>query len=100
MTDTTSIGPNVIAFVDQRELSVVKQALTAMQDCLALKVEIGLPVLAETRAAIQELEDGIHSLRLALLRSPHADQMVLPGIENLSKDGEQQHTSHRDNVAS
>jgi hypothetical protein len=66
-----------------------------LHDALALKREIGLQVLPETRQAIDELEGMIVSLKLEL-RSPHPDQMALPGMENLSpKEG-----SHRDGVAS
>jgi len=82
MTDT-SIKPEVVAFVQQRELAVAKDAVRAIHDCLALKRELKLPVLDQTRQAIQELEDGIHSLKLELLRSHHPDQLTLPGMEDL-----------------
>jgi hypothetical protein len=89
MTDT-NIEHNV-AFIDQRELSVVRQALEAMRDCIDLKREIGLPVRPETRQAILELEDEIGSLKLELLRAPHPDQLMLPGMEDLStKEGKQE----------
>ena len=80
MTDT-NIERNV-EFIQRRELAVVKQALTAMRDCLALKREIGLPVLHETREAILELESQILSLKEELLRSlsQHPDQLMLPDM--------------------
>ena len=89
MTDTNHIKPKVVAFVDQRELNVVRQALKAMRDCIDLKRELGLPVLPETREAILELESEIGSLKLQLLRSPHPDQPTLPGMEDLpvAKEG-------------
>jgi hypothetical protein len=80
LTDTIHIQHNV-AFIERRELSVVRQALKAMRDCINLKREIGLPVLAETREAILELVSEIGSLKLQLLRSPHQpEQLMLPGM--------------------
>ena len=51
--------------------------------------------------AILELESEIGSLKLQLLRSPHPDQLMLPGMEDLpdAKEGKQE-ASHRDDVAS
>ena len=78
----TDIRPKVVAFIDQRELSVVREAIRAMRDCIGLRREIGLPVLPETRQAILELEDEIWSLRRKLLRSLSHDpeQLMLPGM--------------------
>ncbi len=65
------------------------QAAKALHDALALKREIGLPALLETRAAINELEERIVSLKLESLRAPHhPEQLVLPGMEDLApKEG-------------
>ena len=85
----TDIMVETVDFVQRRESSAVKQALqavTALRDALALKREIGLPVLPETRSAIEELENQIVALKLQLLRSHHPDQMVLPGMEDLAKN--------------
>ena len=42
-------------------------------------------MLAETRDAILELEDQIHSLKTELLRAPkHPDQLMLPGMPYVS----------------
>ena len=74
----TDLVTETVDFIQRRELSAVKQALqavTALHDALALKRELGLPLLHETRQAITELEDEIGSLKLKLLRSPHPDQM-------------------------
>jgi hypothetical protein len=76
MTDI-SIGPQVVAFIDQRELAVIKQALTAMADCISLRREVGLPELAATRQAVDQLEDMVTDLKLSLLRH-HPDQLELP----------------------
>jgi hypothetical protein len=65
-----------IGFIEQHERAVVKQALhaiTALRDGIDLRREIGLPVLAETRDAIVELEDQVASLRVEMLRAPQAD---------------------------
>jgi hypothetical protein len=99
--DTGSIKPQVVAFIDSHELAVVKQALAAMHDAINLKAEIGLPVLTETRQAVEQLESEIHDLRLALLRQNHPDQPVLDGMEDLpvAKEGEQK-ASHRGDMAS
>ena len=91
MTDT-NVERNV-AFIEQRERVVAKQALAAvtdLHDVIALKRQIRLPVLPETRQAIQELEGEIGSLKLKLLRSPQPDQPPLPGMEDLTvaKEGE------------
>src|SRR5271167_4815801 len=89
----TDIMVETVDFVQRRESSAVKQALQAVKalhDALALKREIRLPVLAETRDAILELEDRVLALKLESLRAPqHPDQLVLPGMENLvPKEGE------------
>ena len=94
MTDTTSIEPKVVAFVQQRELAVAKDAVKALHDCLALKRELKLPVLDQTRQAIQELEDGIHSLKVELLRSHHPDQLELP-LDLPAKEGKHE-AGHND----
>jgi hypothetical protein len=68
----TDITVDTVDFIQRRESSAVKQALaavTALHDAVALKQEIALPVLPETRQAIAELEDVIGSLKLKLLRS-------------------------------
>ena len=93
MTDT-NVEHN-IGFIEQRERSAVKQAVaavTALHDALALKRTIGLPTLPETRDAILAMEAELSSLKLALLRAPHADQPTLPGMEVLhdAKEGEQE----------
>jgi len=75
--DTGSIKPQVVAFIDSHELAVVKQALAAMHDAVDLKDELGLPLCPETRAAIDELEAMVVSLKLALLRH-HPNQLELP----------------------
>ena len=72
-----------VDFIQQRERSVVKQALAAvaaLNDAVSLKHELRLPLLDETRAGIAELEDQVTSLKLALLRAPHPDQLTLPGM--------------------
>jgi hypothetical protein len=74
-----------VEFIQQRERSAVKQALhavTALHDALAVKREIGFPVLAETRQAILELQDQVLSLKEELLRSLSHDpaQLMLPGV--------------------
>ena len=72
----TDIMVETVDFVQRRESSAVKQALRvvkALHDALALKREIALPVLPETRAAVIELEDEIGSLKLKLLRH-HPEQ--------------------------
>ena len=76
-----------VDFIQQRERSAVKQAVaavTALHDALALKQEIRLPVLAETRDAILELEERVTSLKMELLRAPHPDQLMLPGMDDAS----------------
>ena len=88
----TNVEHNV-DFIEQHERAVVKQALqavAALHDALALKREIALPVLPETRAAVIELEDEIGSLKLKLLRPLHPEQPPLPGMEDLTvaKEGE------------
>jgi hypothetical protein len=50
---------------------------------VCLKRELGLPELPETRQAIQELEDQVHSLKLEMLHSSHPEQPMLPGMEDL-----------------
>ena len=74
---------DLVTFIQRRESSAVKQALaavTALHDALALKREIRLPVLSESRDAILEPEDQIHSLKTELLRSPQPGQMMFPGM--------------------
>jgi hypothetical protein len=79
---TDQIVTETIDFIQRRELSAVKQALqavTALHDALALKREIRLPVLAETRDAILELEDQILALKLESLHAlSHPDQPRVP----------------------
>ena len=60
-----------------------------MRDCINLRREIGLPVLDETRAAVDEMEEMIVDLKLELLRH-HPEQPPLPGMEDLpvAKEGE------------
>lgn len=61
MTTYVNIEHN-LSFIERRESSAIRQALqavTALHDALALKREIRLPVLAETRDAILELESEI-----------------------------------------
>ncbi len=79
----TDIQASVIAFANQRELTVAKDAVRALHNAVNLKHTLGLPVLPETRQAILELEDEIASLKLELLRSLHPEQMTLPGMEGL-----------------
>jgi hypothetical protein len=48
------------------------------------------------------MEAEISSLKLALLRDPHVDQLMLPGMEDLhqaANEGEQK-DSHRGDMAS
>jgi hypothetical protein len=80
----TDIEYRVIAFADKRE-TTVRELIRAMHDCIDLKREIGVPLLAETRAAIDDLEDMVGSLKLALLRH-HPGQLVLDGLGDLSND--------------
>jgi hypothetical protein len=95
----TNLQADVVAFVDRREMVVAREAVKALQDAVDLKAELGLPVLPETRAAIAELEAQIHSLKQALLRSPHPDQLMLTGMEGLvAKEGKQE--ASRGGVAS
>jgi hypothetical protein len=92
----TDFVTETVDFIQRRESSAVEQALaavTALHDALALKWELRLPVVAETRAAILELEDQILALKLESLRAPHhPDQLVLPGMEGLpvAKEGKQE----------
>jgi hypothetical protein len=58
--------PN-LELIQQRELSAAQRAVAAMHDAVALKREIGLPVLPETRTAIVELEKQISALRTELV---------------------------------
>jgi hypothetical protein len=90
--DTNSIKPPVLAFIDSHELAVVRQALTAMRNAVDLKAELGLPVLAETRDAILELESDILAIKLQVLRSQPPGQMTLPGLEHLG-EGKHEDTS-------
>jgi hypothetical protein len=76
----TDIEHSTVAFVDIRERTVARQALKAMRDVVDLKAELGLPLLPETREAILELEGMVSTLRLTILRSPHAEQPMLPGM--------------------
>ena len=72
MTTYANIEHN-LSFIERRESSAVRQALqavTALHDALALKREIRLPVLSETRDAILELEERVTSLKLQPLRAP------------------------------
>jgi hypothetical protein len=92
--DSASIKPQEVAFIDSHELAVVRQALAAMRDAVDLKAELGLPVLAETRDAILELESDILAIKLKVLRSHHPDQMTLPGMEHLGEG------KHEDNDTS
>jgi hypothetical protein len=62
--------------------------VTALHDTLALKKEIGLPVLSETRDAITELEERVTSLKLESLRAPHPDQLTLPDMPVWPTPGE------------
>ena len=69
----TDIQHQVIAYADARELSVVRQLVHAVHDAIDVKGELGLPLLPETRAAIDDLEAMIVDLKLSLLRH-HPDQ--------------------------
>ena len=79
---TNNIRPKVHAFVDQRELAVVREALKAMREAIALKRELHLPVLPETRAAIESLEYEVGTLKLEMLRCHHPDQLSLDGMDD------------------
>ena len=94
----TYIEHSVIAFADRRELIVVRQLVHAMHDAVSLKQELGLPLLPETRRAIDELEAMIVDLKLSLLRH-HPDQLELPLDLPDAKEGGQK-ASHRGDVAS
>jgi hypothetical protein len=94
----TDIEQSIIAFADRREMTVVRELVRAVRDCIDLKHEIGVPLLPETRAAIDELEDMIVALKLSLLRH-HPDQLELPLDLPDAKEGEQK-ASHRGDVAS
>ena len=63
----TDILTSTVGFVQRQESTVVAKALEAVEalhDAIALKRSIGLPPLAETVAAINELETMITSLKL------------------------------------
>jgi hypothetical protein len=99
----TDIMTGTVEFIQQRESAAVKQALqaaTALRAALALKREIGVPVLAETRDAIAELKERIVSLKLECVRAPHhPDQLPLPGMEDLSKEGKHEAGRHRNDAS-
>jgi hypothetical protein len=84
----TDIEHQVIAYADSRELSVVRHLVHAVHDAISLKGELGLPLLPETRAAIDDLEAMIVDLKLALLRMHHPDQLQLPLEDPDAKEGE------------
>jgi hypothetical protein len=84
----TDIQHGVIAFADRREMTVVRELLAAMRDCVDLKGELGLPLVPETRAAIDELEGMIVELKLALLRMHQPDQLELP-LDLPAKEGKE-----------
>jgi hypothetical protein len=58
-------------------MTVVRELLAALRDCIDLKAELHLPLVPETRVAISEMEDAISPLKLAMLRH-HPDQLELP----------------------
>lgn len=97
--DTPTMRQQIVEFVQAREVAAAREAVKALHDCVALKRATHLPLLAETHRAVEQLEDEIHSLKLALLRQNHPDQMPLPGMEDLSKEGKQE-ASHRGDMAS
>ena len=71
---TDQIVAETVDFVQRRESNAVKQALQAvktLRDTLALKRDLRLPVLDETREDILVLEDEVHGLKLESLRPPH-----------------------------
>jgi hypothetical protein len=94
----TEIEYQVIAYADSRELSVVRELVHAVHDAVSLKAELGLPLLPETRRAIDELEAMIVDLKLALLRH-HPDQLELP-LDLPAKEGTHEASRHRNDVAS
>ena len=65
--DIPTMRDTVVTFVQQREVAAAREAIKALHDCVALKKAIHLPVLAETYRAVQQLEDEIASLKVALV---------------------------------
>src|ERR1700736_6041763 len=76
--DTLAIRHMVIDYVQAREVAAAREAVKALHDCIALTRAVHLPVQAETYRAVQQLEEEIASLRLALLRRNPPDQLELP----------------------
>ena len=85
----TDIQHQVVSFIDTREITVVREALRAVRDCLDLRLEVGLPVPQATRDAVFALADEVSDLKIRLLRH-HPEQPPLPGMEDLpvAKEGE------------
>ncbi len=102
MTDPMTNPVINVDFIQQRERSAIKHALAAvmaLHDAVSLKHELRLPLLDATREAISELEDQVTSLKLALLRQNHPDQLELPMDLPSTKEGEHE-ASHRGDMAS
>jgi hypothetical protein len=75
---TYQIVTETVDFIQRREILRRQAGGEGPARPLALKREIRLPVLAETREAILELEDQIHSLKLECLRTPQL--LMLPDM--------------------
>ena len=86
--DTPTMRTEVVAFVQQREIAAAREAVRALRDCVSLKRATHLPVSAETHRAVELLEAEIASLKVALLRRNHPDQMELPMDLPSTKEGE------------
>ena len=97
--DTLAIRHMVIDYVQAREVAAAREAVKALHDIVALKRAIHVPLSVETHRAVQQLEEEIASLRLALRRRNHPDQMELPGMDQVAKEGKQE-GRRNDDVAS